>query len=279
MDEARSGPGLTLRTRLSQVLTTWPFAASLLLLLLNDFWLKYAFPGLVTGKLSDVVGIGIVTMLLLAACPRRRLLIYALITGAFAFWKSPYSQPLIGAMNAYLPLGSARTVDYTDLLALAVMPVYAMIGYRADAYRIPGRVVRRLLLPPVAIATAFGLMATSMPQTLKQYQVRQLDPAAELNRTVMAAAVAEVAADFNLVCRDCVNPLEQARYDGKSLYLSYSYPDNRTIVFEFVAYPDGIYLGDTGRKKASKLAAALQKRFSRVYTQLEYSESRAGRRF
>ena len=60
------------RTRLASVITTWPFVASLAVLLLNDFWLKRAAPGVITGKLSDFAGIAIVTLLLLATWPQRR---------------------------------------------------------------------------------------------------------------------------------------------------------------------------------------------------------------
>lgn len=258
--------------RLARVLTTWPFVISLLALLLNDGWLKYAFPGPVTGKLSDVAGIGVVTMLLLAMYPRHRLPVYALLTAGFALWKSPLSQPLIDAMNAYLPFRSARTIDYTDLFALLVMPLYAGVAARSGEFRVPGRLNRRLLVPPVAAATAFALMATSIARTAQVYQVRQMDPAAELNHTVIAAAVAEVAADFDLVCSDCVNPLQQARFDGDRLYLSYSYPDARTIDLLVEGYGRNVFLGSGSLEHVDELKAALRKRLSRVYTQLEFTE-------
>lgn len=261
--------------RLARVLTTWPFVVSLLVLLLNDFWLKYAFPGVVSGKLSDFAGIGMVTMLLLAMCPRRSLFVYLLVAAGFVFWKSPASQPLIDVLNAYLPFPTARTVDYSDLLALLAMPLYASAAQRSQV-RVPGGLGRRLLMPPVAAATAFALMATSVPRIDQLYQVRQMDPAAELNRTVIAGAVAEVAADFDLVCQDCVNTLEQARYDGKNLYLSYSYPDGRTIDFRIKAFGDGFLFSDNGLKKAAKLKDALKKRLDRVYTRLEYSVGPGG---
>jgi hypothetical protein len=83
--------------------TPWPFVASVVELLPNDFWLKYAFPGATTGKLSDFAGIGIVTLLLMAAFPRRQLYVGTLIVSGFSIWKRPLSQPLIDAADAYLP--------------------------------------------------------------------------------------------------------------------------------------------------------------------------------
>ena len=64
------------RTRLAGVITTWPFVLSLVALLLNDFWLKRAAPGVVTGKLSDFAGLAIVTLLLLALWQQRRRVVY-----------------------------------------------------------------------------------------------------------------------------------------------------------------------------------------------------------
>jgi hypothetical protein len=48
------------------VLTTWPFVLALTTLIANDAWLKSAWPGLITGKLSDVAGIAVVALLALS---------------------------------------------------------------------------------------------------------------------------------------------------------------------------------------------------------------------
>ncbi|MCY7387503.1 MAG: hypothetical protein LH481_05460 [Burkholderiales bacterium] len=61
-----------MRKRIASVLTTWPFVISLAVLILNDWWLKSAFPGTLTGKLSDFAGIAVVALLLLAAWPPHR---------------------------------------------------------------------------------------------------------------------------------------------------------------------------------------------------------------
>ena len=46
------------------------FAATVAVLLLNDRVLKYAVPGLVTGKLSDVAGLAMVGIVAVAVCGR-----------------------------------------------------------------------------------------------------------------------------------------------------------------------------------------------------------------
>jgi len=42
----------------------WPIYLSAILLILNDHILKYEYPGFVTGKLSDIAGVFLVTLLL-----------------------------------------------------------------------------------------------------------------------------------------------------------------------------------------------------------------------
>ena len=47
--------------RLTAVLLSWPLLLSLAALITNDLYLKYAFSGWVTGKLSDFAGIFLVS--------------------------------------------------------------------------------------------------------------------------------------------------------------------------------------------------------------------------
>ena len=89
--------------RVIHTLTRWPFLTALALLLLNDFWLKSQYPGLVTGKLSDFAGIAMIALPCLAAFPRRARTIYAAIAVAFFWWKSPLSGAFISVANEVLP--------------------------------------------------------------------------------------------------------------------------------------------------------------------------------
>ena len=169
----------TMHRKLAATLTTWPFVASLLLLLVNDAWLKAAYPGLLTGKLSDVAGTAVVTLLLLTVLPHRPGLVYAGMAAAFAWWKSPLSPPFLDAANALLPVTLGRVVDYTDLLALCVMPLCRPVVAGPGAYAMPGPWMRRLLVAPMVALTLFGLMATSvLPLTRQEYVIRRADPAA-----------------------------------------------------------------------------------------------------
>ena len=62
---------------------TWPFIVSLAVLIANDTWLKAYYPGLITGKLSDIFGIAVVTIPFLAAYPKKYFVVMATISVSF----------------------------------------------------------------------------------------------------------------------------------------------------------------------------------------------------
>lgn len=149
------GVGLAMHTyefrRLSAVIVTWPYTISVSLLLLNDQWLKAASPGVVTGKLSDFAGLAVVAILVLASLPRRTVPVYVVLSAAFAWWKSSASESFIDLLNTLLPVHVVRTVDYSDLLALAVLPFCRMVADRPERFSIRPAVAARVLrLPRVA---------------------------------------------------------------------------------------------------------------------------------
>ena len=78
-----------MRNRVLAIFTTWPFVLALAVLLVNDALLKQAYPGFITGKLSDFAGFAVVALPLFAAFPRHTRAIYLALIGAFLWWKSP----------------------------------------------------------------------------------------------------------------------------------------------------------------------------------------------
>lgn len=141
------------------VLASPAFVISLLLLLFNDFVFKAQFHNHVTGKVSDFAGLFAFSLFWAAFFPRKKTLICTATAVLFVFWKSVYSQFLIDAWNNLPFFGIARTVDYTDLWALVVVPLaYFHVGISAEV-RVP-----RKLVYLIAIVSVFAFTATSYSQ-------------------------------------------------------------------------------------------------------------------
>src|SRR5436853_5815405 len=93
-------------------LSNFVFLFCLLTLFLNDHYLKFKFSNWVTGKLSDIVGIIILSLLVAFLIPKLKqhsIWISALI---FAFWKSRFSQDLIELNNEYSFIQTSRVEDF-----------------------------------------------------------------------------------------------------------------------------------------------------------------------
>ncbi len=92
------------------------FVLSVAVLLANDHVLKAAWPGLVTGKLSDVAGVSMVAVLLTAAFARPSIG-FGVTATSFALLKTV---PLVAILAAPV-LGGVTRTDSTDLVALVVL--------------------------------------------------------------------------------------------------------------------------------------------------------------
>jgi hypothetical protein len=138
-----------------ELLTSPTFAASVGLLLLNDHVLKAAWPGWVTGKLSDVAGVGMIAIVLIVALRRIRPAL-AVTAVAFAALKTV---PTVAAWAAPV-LGGVTRTDPTDLLALLVLPPVGRWAARQPS--VDHRNDWRLPLQILAVGAAvFATTATS----------------------------------------------------------------------------------------------------------------------
>ena len=138
------------------------FMISIAILLLNDFLLKQEYNNWLTGKLSDIAGLFSITVFLFSIFPGRRKNILVFSALFFCWWKSPFSSGFIFFLNHSFGLPVARVIDYTDLLALLVLPF-------AYSLKTPGynpSFVRSLAVYVVAGVSFFSFCATSMPRYL-----------------------------------------------------------------------------------------------------------------
>ena len=138
------------------ILVSPAFLVGLGLLLLNDFFLKAAFHNWFTGKLSDFAGLFIFPLFFTAFVPKRKRWIYAVTAIGFVFWKSGFSQPLIDLWNAQPYFNIGRVIDYTDLIALMVLPVSFLYGNQNKQHQ-----TKPLLLYVSCIISVFAFAATS----------------------------------------------------------------------------------------------------------------------
>jgi hypothetical protein len=104
------------------------FLISLVVLIINDQYLKYQYSNWLTGKLSDVAGL-IVLPLFLATLTRHKQAAFIFSGVFFTWWKSPLSVSLLMKLNeARIPVG--RVEDPTDLWALAILPLVYLVPAR-----------------------------------------------------------------------------------------------------------------------------------------------------
>lgn len=103
--------------------TSIGFITALIILLLNDFFLKSIYGNWFTGKLSDFAGLFIFPLFWSILFPKLKNVIYVITALIFIYWKSYYSNFIIEFINHYSILNLSRTVDLTDLLALIILPL------------------------------------------------------------------------------------------------------------------------------------------------------------
>lgn len=135
-------------------LLSWVFLVSLVALLVNDFYLKRAHPGAVSGILSDVAGMVFFPILIVAVAefamllfPAKRFASVAWFAVAAAFigvaftvvkftgWgEDAYTAvvaPVVEWTGSGLSLGTTGVVsDPADLLALLALPIPILVGRR-----------------------------------------------------------------------------------------------------------------------------------------------------
>ena len=143
------------------ILASRGFLIALLVLLMNDFVLKEQFHNGLTGKLSDFAGLFAFPLFWAAFFPRRQTSIFVSTAVLFVFWKSAYSQSLIEEWNRLPLFGIGRTVDYSDLWALLILPLSYFYSNKFSAVQVPRRFIYL-----IAIVSIFAFTATQFSQEL-----------------------------------------------------------------------------------------------------------------
>lgn len=245
------------------------FVVALALLIVNDIALKPLFHNVLTGKLSDFAGLFALSLFVATLWPRRRHIAAGTIAVAFAFWKTSYAGPLIGALNAVSPVAIGRTVDLGDLVALPMIPLAVWAAPRMKPWPLP-----RALQVLLAVLAPLAFAATSrLP-----YAVRgtlDVSATAEVDEAALQSLVDEVAADQRLVCSIC-DPLAQGRVYGPRS----SGDERASLVVSFDGERKTLFFATTGYDREGRrgvltlsesLRAAMQERFPGTAT-IEFTE-------
>lgn len=104
-----------------RILQSWLYIFALVILIINDHVLKHAYPGWITGKISDVAGLLIFFLFLSSFFKNHLPWVVAGIVLFFVWWKSAFSQSAIDAWNSAFLFPISRVVDPTDLWALFIL--------------------------------------------------------------------------------------------------------------------------------------------------------------
>jgi hypothetical protein len=133
------------------------FIFNLVLLLCNDFYWKQTYHNALTGKISDFAGLVVFALFFTAFFPVFKKNIFIGTAILFTFWKSAFSESFIQFLNdSYFPC--SRVVDYSDLMALLVLPF--IYDYKRFTINILLPQYLRLAIASIAL---FAIYATSPP--------------------------------------------------------------------------------------------------------------------
>jgi hypothetical protein len=156
------------------ILTSCWFLGAITLLLLNDFILKSAFHNWFTGKLSDFAGLFFLPLFLAVFFPKQIKTVFLGTALFFIFWKSSLSAGLIDFINLLPGFHYGRVIDYTDLIALSVLPFSHYIYSKRNSLR---QIPIHPLMP--ILVCAFALLSTSQLETIVE-----LNEAYYMNKSV-----------------------------------------------------------------------------------------------
>ena len=144
------------------------FLASIFLLLLNDLYLKYEYHNYLTGKISDFAGLFAFPYFFSCFFPKKAKQIYVISGVLFVIWKSQFSQPIFDFAHSY-GIGINRTVDYSDLISLLILPI-SYKYWKTNIRQIlrPNKILKHVII----LTCCFAFIATSVPSKSGKINIR-----------------------------------------------------------------------------------------------------------
>jgi hypothetical protein len=254
---------------------------SLCALLLNDLYLKWNHPGVISGKLSDFAGIFLVSLLLFALTSPQKLGIAIAVCAAFVWWKSPMSGPFIRFVQEGGVPWFGRVVDHTDLLALGMLLPASWFVDSIDHYQISRGGLRRVIAVPAIGITAVAILGTSSIPLVDTYSFQPQTTESHMQPGLAADVIRAVAEKNGLKCLECDRPAEGGLYQGHGITMRYVVRAPRIIAFSISGEPTGlpiIFLSTDPNKKMDKLRDDLRAEFGRRFGYVQFVETLPNRR-
>lgn len=174
------------------------FLIAVAMLVSNDLFFKYEFHNTLTGKLSDIAGLFAFPYFMAVFFPKQAKFIYFATAIMFTIWKSELIQPLLDAAHS-MSIGMNRTVDYTDLLTLAVLPFSYKYFYDQGKYVLD---VNRPFKPIVIAICCFAFVATSLPREMGEINQKanlKLQLTSSREEVVQELALEENGDNYNCI--------------------------------------------------------------------------------
>jgi hypothetical protein len=254
----------------TSIYTTWPLLASVIILILNDHVFKYAFPGLITGKISDFFGIFIFILVLRSIFQKQTFTIYLSVAIAFIWWKSTYSQGLIEFINTHSPLLIARTIDYSDLVAVIVIPLSHYMYEQRSKYSINIKLAELIKIPVIGI-TALGIMGTSVIMPHHNYEIRKEVKSEKIDIPKAIEIIEREMEYHGLKCVKCSPSEKKGLFKNKEIELKYKILENdRGIEFDITGEPGGLFFGSGSWDEMDTIQGRLQNALGNEFEGMEF---------
>ena len=240
---------------------------------MNDLFLKISYANWLTGKLSDFAGLLVFSLLLFAFFPRQVRPLSWTTCALFVWWKSPYSGAFIEAINASEVVRIARTVDYTDLIALLTIPAatYVFKSHTAKEPKVSN--VRRLFVTCSIFCACFAIAGTSLTPYTRTFLIQGRTEERLLSEATVEAALATVAGspDFQCGAPDARPQGHERICQIDGIWLTYQVQDGQ-VSFE-VEKLIPLFGGEKGTMRdVDRLVEDLKLAFADTIDGLEYVE-------
>lgn len=183
--------------RNKNLIINYIFILGILILFINDQFLKFYYSNFITGKLSDICGIIIFPLFLTYIFPKLKENSIYITFLIFSFWKSEYSQSFINLYNEFSPIQTSRIIDYSDLFVLILLPIPFYFIKNIEKFQ---NIIIRKLNPKLVFTPSILIFISESPPPSYYYT---------MNKGNLQCYKCNIVVDYNI---DCV--LKKLRKNG-----------------------------------------------------------------